>query len=263
MQQSTLTLDFLCSDIVVAKDVSDKNAYIKQLRKDIYAGLKPVYNIFDTDFFEIVSQSYIDCLQPYMKLYGLSEQMQSKEAVKYSAAFTAYAEEISKSIATWITARKAFVTANQDEFPDSAISILTHLSDRLYWILQHNLFNNAQYGLALVTPTPIICKAFLNCIGTDLLRYSDWIMEVYCWLDPFVYAMFRDAGSSHGGFDDISHMLKSWLEHQECQISSKVLLNQASIFTKPGHFYNIELTAIDFVLHSQAPHSWYCTNAFG
>lgn len=227
IHQGTVTLDFLCMDYKVKRHddpekTQDDNAKVRRYMQTTQT--KPAVDILDTEFFDILSQAYAANLEPEMHRFGENKQFEDEPT--YFVAFNKYSDQVFDKLEHWVDKRVAHVTAHPSWFPPSAVDILEGLRERLYYVLSAQTFNHYQFGLRLATPMPLMCRVLLNHLGANLESLKHWIMEVFLWMEPLVYATFREAKADHAGFDDISHMLISWMQRHGLKTAERTALNQ-------------------------------------
>ena len=234
-------LDFLCLDlhVVVFPDLEreKKRDYLAKISKFMLGqNARPVPEILDSQFFDIISQAYIHHLQAEVHLFG--REICYEDDPTYYLAFDKYTAEVKENVQAWVDNRIDHVNQHPTKFPSTAVRILKGLLGRMHYVLDCQVFNQYHFGLLLATPIPLMCRVVLDNLGANLESLMHWIMEVFVWMEPLVYATFKDTKAGHGGFDDISHMLITWLKRQGLDTDrnpERWSLNKASQHSPKSH----------------------------
>jgi len=194
--QGVAAFDFLTSS---GPALSSKLTLNGARKRVIDQPSKPVPEVMNAAFFEILEGAYKTHLAKHQESFGLSKSS-SRDRKAWATALEKYWEDLLAKLQPWMVLRKEEIKALRSDTIDRTQleGILDQMTDRLTWI-SRGLFNSIDFGMQFATPAPLLSPVFLLDVGKSITELKPWLELTWRWLDFFVMskeAIQRSQGSS-------------------------------------------------------------------
>jgi hypothetical protein len=169
-------------------------------------GPKPVPDVLNSAFFDIIDEVYKTHLYQIRESFGLSKSSH-REQEKWKRAMKAYWSKLAEELQKWASLRKTEIrNLRGDTFNCGQIlAALESITRNLTWIAT-GLFNTTLFGMRFPMAAPLLSPMFLLDVSESVTALKPYLELTWRWIDPYLMsstASFQSYGTTLSVMDSL------------------------------------------------------------